>query len=423
MPDRYPPQSQLEAEADFNKSAKKLGKAVQQTEAELKEIAQIEAVGTEISGATELLADSYQVYSDYLEQQGIQSVLKTPDFLKFLKNNLNQNFLNSLNTILAQKLPPTVDYNDEKIKQIFKEYEVNLLSLQYNYSVFPALTKKSEEVKECLKQTNFENINFQEAERLGLKLVFIRKVESAQELIKQVLSGDIDMNVRNGTMARKIEQRFIRRWKKQNPFLSPPCTQTAGGDSLWYLGALQQKMIVSNFDFGEARIPAIPKFDQDEAIFIDNRKEQDYAAIIKPHPSELIKALFDEGANTANITRRMIDNALWVNGDPTPNTRQPTVKHKAILKKLNCDPEQIELRLIRQDEYARVVHSKQFSQKNFPIHLDNYYSYNGDEYDGLVGSKSDYNEISYVGYEYIDLDPSTSTPTVCLVLAPKQRKD
>lgn len=98
--------------------------------------------------------------------------------------------------------------------------------------------------------------------------------------------------------------------------------------------------------------------------------------------------------STVNIKRQDLDKALW-KGDPAQ--RIPTDKHKTLLKKLGVDPDQFELRCMRQDEYARGATAHSWGQKNLWTNFGHYFLGDDGARHGLSCGHRDLGGSSRVG--------------------------
>ncbi|MEK7625386.1 MAG: hypothetical protein AAB467_03480, partial [Patescibacteria group bacterium] len=303
-----------------------------------------------------------------------------PAYTKFFNQRLEQNLQNA---------NPDGKKKYEELKSIFEDYENKLASLHANYSL--PITDDKEAIAALQIQTETRDINYLEAKRLGLEVNMIRGSEAARRLLGEVTDKTINITTKKGQKA------FVDQWKKECPNLPMPCVPP---NDFWYLTQISQSRIISNLEVSGQRAnqPAAPHFEKDEVLLVDNWTEQDYSSpeAALSHQSKLLEALLGTGS-TVNISREIIDNALW-EGDPS--NREPTEQHQKILKQLNCDPKQLELRLIRQDEYARLAPAKQFGQKNLWTNFDNYFlGDDGDRY-GLSGGYHGFGGPSCVGSDW-----------------------
>ncbi|TSC84237.1 MAG: hypothetical protein G01um101413_532 [Parcubacteria group bacterium Gr01-1014_13] len=344
----------------------------------------------------------HHVLHDKLEELG---VVKT-DTAEYFE------FLNSFDSTKADII---LQYIDQKIWPEPKIIKEKLDKLRSQYS----LTLTDEEAAAALQsdpETN--NIDYEKAkEEYNLELSIIRGSEAAERLLQEVINNKMDINTEQG------QQAFIKNWKKECPNLSMPCVPP---NDFWYLQQLAQNRIVSNLE-GADRQSAAPRFQEDEILFVDNWTEQDYEdkKAKKSHTSKLLKALLPpelanqhgrKSADSAvNIRRQDLDTALW-EGDPAK--RIPTKKHKEILNKLKCDPEQFEFRPIRQDEYARLASAQGWGQKDLWTNFDNYFL-GVDDRHGLIGRDRDDGGAARVGdYWRVFANPDIA---VRLVLSRKQK--
>ncbi|MEK7625633.1 MAG: hypothetical protein AAB467_04800 [Patescibacteria group bacterium] len=321
------------------------------------------------------LSHNYLVYGDYQKEQGRTTLTDDQKFLEFI-GTLNPAYTKFFNQRLEENLKlanPDGIKKYEELQSIFADYENKLASLRANYSL-PITDDKEAIVALQIEFGN--NINYREAKRLGLEVNIIRGSEAANRLLQEVIGKTINITTKKGQKA------FVDQWKKECPNLPMPCVPP---NDFWYLTQISQSRIISNLEVSGQRAnqPAAPHFEKDEVLLVDNWTEQDYSSpeAALSHQSKLLEALLGTGS-TVNISREIIDNALW-EGDPS--NREPTEQHQKILKQLNCDPKQLELRLIRQDEYARLAPAKQFGQKNLWTNFDNYFLEGGGVCSGLNG--------------------------------------
>jgi hypothetical protein len=92
-----------------------------------------------------------------------------------------------------------------------------------------------------------------------------------------------------------------------------------------------------------------------------------------------------------DIKRETIDAALWVGH---PGNREPTERHKEILKLLELDPKDFEIHLIAQDQYARGAKDNNWGKKRLKTHFDGYLL--AHECRGLVGGDKEYGGASHI---------------------------
>lgn len=243
---------------------------------------------------------------------------------------------------------------------------------QQNYA-FPLNDKEATAILE----SQPESINYAEAKKLGLEANILRGSEAARKLLQAIANPEvakrtIDITTPAGQKA------FVKQWKENCPNLPMPCVPPK---DFWYLTRLSQNRIISNLE-GDNQ-PEPPRFEDNEILFVDNWQEQDYDSTeaASSHHSKLLQVLLGNDS-TVNISREAIDQALW-KGDPA--LRQPTTIHLEVLKKFGCDPAKFELRLIRQDEYARLASAKGLGQKNLWTNFDDYFLGDDGARNGLVG--------------------------------------
>lgn len=134
-----------------------------------------------------------------------------------------------------------------------------------------------------------------------------------------------------------------------------------------------------------------PEFDWDNA----QQKQQ-----ALNHPSmEIVKKLFNKNDLTA-ITRDEINTVLWTDHDART---QSSEAKKIIAELLNTqvnDPDinNYELRLIRQDEYARMEQIKHYGKKKLWTHMDGYSIHEDGKRYGLVGGDRAHGGAAHVVY-------------------------
>lgn len=231
-----------------------------------------------------------------------------------------------------------------------------------------------------------------EAEFLGLEELKIKGDDHAQDIIEQIMSGGGDKDIED----------FFREWGKKCPDIAFPCVlKNRDGEIITELPDPKDRpddgadeAIVSAYyrnyaDYSQSRIwyfrdwlpyqriienltgiprVAIPGFNQNEVVLVDSWEEAKPKDRAQKHVSALIKELRGNDS-VENISRPELDAALW-QGDP--GDRVPTEKHKEILARLKLDPNEFEIRPIRQDEYARVATEKGWGQQNFWVLFDHY---------------------------------------------------
>ena len=339
-------------------------------------------------------------YDDRMEPRRVRDFI-----LRFYTGDINETFQQALQYYYANKLESEADR--KKLGELIRLVE---------YKPLVAKSKRKglgqREKKATKKTTSLEikDINYLEVKKLGLESNIISGSKAAERLLQEVINNKINITTDEGKEA------FIDQWKKDCPNIPMPCVPP---NAFWYLTNLSQNRIISNLDNLPAgtNLPATPRFQEDETLFVDNWKEQDYNSpdAASPHRSELLNALLGD-PSTVNIQRQTIDEALW-DGDPA--NRQPTKKHKEILKQLGCDPKEFEIRLIRQDEYARLAPSKGWGQKNLWTNFDNYFLEDDGDRRGLSGGYRDHGGPSRVNYYW--RARAADFLSVRLVLSRKQK--
>lgn len=327
------------------------------------------------------LPEELQVVWDKQESENKEIANKKLDHLRFL-STLSPDQLNLFIELYSNKV------NEIKTKSVEKDYKGEL------DKIFTEFKKTIE--------TSIE------ARKLGMELLIIKGSKEAQALIDNVMSGSIDITMRKG------QKTFVDTWNKQCPDIPMPCVPP---NDFWYLTQLQNNRIIRNLN-GEPQ-PSTPRFAENQFLWVDNWKEEDYNSreANESHRSQLLKSLLNREENpesTVNISREQIDETLWI-GDPA--NRQPTKQHQEILKKLNVDPAKYELRLIRQDEYARSAKEKNWGQKNLWTNHDDYFLGGGNR-GGLAGGDRDLGGPSDVGYDW--RADAIGNLSVRLVLSRKQ---
>ena len=252
--------------------------------------------------------------------------------------------------------------------------------------------------------------NETEALRLGLEKLEIRAYPLAQRLIEQVVDNSIDIT------APQAQEQFVRAWFSANPDLPPPCVPNEklwnelypdkpyppgidkkAGD-FWYLTQLKSRKIVQNLE--GAPQSAMPQFNKDEVILVDNYTETDHNAkdAKQKHKSPLLKELLG-AESTVNIKRQVLDAKLW-QGDPAD--RIPTDKHREILEKLGVNPNEFKLRCVRQDEYARAANDQAWGQKALWTNYDHYFLRDDGDRHGLDGGSAGFGGPSKVDNDWRD---------------------
>ena len=295
------------------------------------------------------LDQEQSVLFDKLSELGIAE--EKEEYISFLKS-IGKNQAEFILQLIDQKIWSELETIKEKLES-FKE----------NFSI----TLSDQEAKIFLTMNPETNdIDYEKAKEMNLELNLIRGSEAAGRLLQEVVSNKIDINTEEG------QQSFIKQWKKECPNLPMPCVPP---NDFWYLQQLQAKRIISNIENplqGQPNQSAAPRFQEDEFLFVDNWQEEDWdnKKAKKSHYSELLEDMLNNKGSTVRIRRQDIDQALW-EGDPA--NRMPTEKHKEALGTLGCDPKEFELRLIRQDEYARLAPTKGYGQKNLWTNFDNYF--------------------------------------------------
>ncbi len=227
-------------------------------------------------------------------------------------------------------------------------------------------------------------INEAEAHRLGLEKVKVEAFPKAQKLMlaviqKNVLMFDLTLDA--------CKNYFVTAWLRDCPDLPPPYVlkdkdgiilpdQTDLTDvdwdksDFWYLQQLQTGKINSNLDTDNP-IPALPSFDKPATLFVMDWEEGDHDnTTFQKTKSPLLKELLGT-ESVVNIKREDLDNALW-HGDPSLKIKTP--EHIALITILGLNPNTHNLRLIAQDEYARLAPSKNWGTKNLWTMYNNYFN-------------------------------------------------
>lgn len=281
-----------------------------------------------------------------------------------------RDFLNSRNENFRQIFKNLVD---EKEIWAPEEFQKKMELLKNTYS----LQLTDEEAVTALESgEETRDINYAEAKKLGLEVNLIQGSNAAGRLIQEVVDRIININTQEG------KRIFISEWKKECPGLPIPCVPPNG---FWYLTELVQNKIVSNLEGPQQ--PVFPHFEEDELLLMNNWEEHDYntvgaAASLR---SKLVMAIFGK-TRVTNISRDMVDRVLW-EGDPA--NRQPSERHQQILKQLGCNPKKFEIRLIRQDEYARLAPAKNFGKQVLWTCFDHYSIGYREERKNLAGGHRD----------------------------------
>ena len=244
-------------------------------------------------------------------------------------------------------------------------------------------------------------INEAEAERLGLERVKLQAFPEAQDLMARIFDRTRADAIDIGSAAGR--ELFFVTWLKSCPDLPPPCvlcnsagtvlpdqTGTVGVNwsksDFWYLTQLQAGKIMSNLD-KDNPIPAYPSFDKQATLFVMGWQEGDYYQATSPLLKELLRT-----ESVVNISRESLDAALW-EGDPSAKIK--TAKHMELITNLGLSPNNYNLRLIAQDEYARLAPIKNFGKSNlWTMYSD--YVFERNDVNSLRGGNGVYGGASYV---------------------------
>lgn len=251
--------------------------------------------------------------------------------------------------------------------------------------------------------------NEQELRRLRLEKLDLPAYPVADRLIARILesnqgAGDY-IDITDGEPGGGQEQ-FCRPWKRFCGDLPLPCTppkvlfeqlypgrqfpdgiDEKNGD-FWYLMRLAENAIVKNV--AGAPQPILPRFEEQETMYAmdwveENFDAEDGAGNPKLRTSlysqPLLEALSIKCDGVVNISRKIIDKALW-EGDPSK--RQPTDKHQAVIRQLGFNPDEWEFHCIRQDQYARGSEVKQWGRHELYTHYEDYF-FGGGVCRGLLG--------------------------------------
>lgn len=248
----------------------------------------------------------------------------------------------------------------EELRRIKREFDVLVAE---SFGSFTYLPKTR--VARIALERRFEDIgneifgyNREKARAFGLEERELAPYAQAQELLDAVISGALKMDNRN----LENKKKFVERWRAEMPELPLPCAPETNG--YLYLEQLSKGAIVKNID-GDLK-PCLPQFDKKEDILIEEWIRHPSALGME---SPLLEALALKRNIIAN-SRKDIDAALW-SGDP--GLRLPTKRHREILEEMGCDPHDHEIRLMRQDEYARLSIDPSFNPRNLQVHLDGYF--------------------------------------------------
>ena len=243
--------------------------------------------------------------------------------------------------------------------------------------------------------------NETEATRLGLKRLDLAGNTEADGLIEQANFGTPEG-----------KRRFVELWHAKCPDIKLPCVPDK--DDFWYLENLKEGRIVTNLSGDAKRVKT--NFGQPEVILVDDWQECDWGTreAATAHRSVLLEELLGR-ASTVNVKRKEIDQALWgINAD----LRQQSQKQIDIITKLGLNPDEFELRLIRQDESARGATAKGWGQHNLWTNYQDYFLEGvGDRY-GLFGGNLANGGVSNVYYFW--RDNANGSLAVRLVLSRKQ---
>ena len=351
------------------------------------------------------LPSEYQVFWDEREGRGetFQSeITKEPDAaakLLIFAADLNPNHLNHLNflnSLLEQNLKKSQEKGSKEIKDtigLFEAFEKKLDFFRNNY----ALPLTPEEASSAIVYLGRDPKEAIEAKKLGLELLMIRGSKAANRLLREVTIGSLDITKSKG------QKQFVQRWQKECPNLPMPCGTKFDNlkhSDFWYLTQLKEKHIVRGLE-GE---PSTHHFENNEFLWVDSWIEQDNNApeAASSHRSKLLKDLFDndstsDDVSTVNVSRETIDAALW-EGDPAQ--RKQTSRHTEIIQKLGCNPKEFEIRLIRQDEYARAASARHWGQKSLYTDFDDYFLW-FDALFSLHGGNRGSGGTSSVGFSFI----------------------
>ncbi len=253
----------------------------------------------------------------------------------------------------------------------------------------------------------FGQINEVEAHRLGLEKVELQALPEAQELMMRVIDRTRADAIDIGSAAGR--KSFFTTWLRVCPDLPPPCVLKGGEgvilpdqknttnvdwnrSDFWYLTQLQAGEIISNLD-KDNPIPAHPSFDKPATLFVMDWQEGNYIDSAFPQTKSSLLGELLGTESVVNISRQYLDIALW-EGDPSAKIK--TAQHMKLITNLGLNPNFYNLRLIAQDEYARLAGAgKNFGKSSLWTWFDDY-QVEGDAVHSLLGGRREFGGVSNV---------------------------
>ena len=239
----------------------------------------------------------------------------------------------------------------------------------------------------------FGQINEMEAKRLGLERVELEGNPAAQDVIARIFdqtrTDKFDILNKDAKKAEAAIQMFVTAWQHVAPNISVP--HVAGQN---YLIRLAQGEIISNLDIDNKKFSS-PQFDKPATLFVMDWQEGDYDdPTFQQTKSPLLKELLGT-ESVVNISRQYLDIALW-EGDPSAKIK--TAQHMKLITNLGLNPNFYNLRLIAQDEYARLAGAgKNFGKSSLWTWFDDY-QVEGDAVHSLLGGRREFGGVSIVDH-------------------------
>ncbi len=235
-------------------------------------------------------------------------------------------------------------------------------------------------------------INEAEARRLGLEKIELEDNPAAQDVIARIFdqkrADKFDILNSDDKKSAAAIQMFVTAWEQVAPNIPVPCVPC---ENEYYIKQLAKRANIRNLD-KDNPIPAYPSFDKRATLFVMDWQEGNYNdPTFHKTTSPLLKELLGT-ESVVNISRQSLDTALW-EGDPSAKIK--TAKHMELITNLGLSPNNYNLRLIAQDEYARLAPIKNFGKSNlWTMYSD--YVFERNDVNSLRGGNGVYGGASYV---------------------------
>jgi len=297
-----------------------------------------------------------------------------------------------------------------KLKKQIKAVELININSLVSLPKEEIIAKKAKAKEAKAKEGVSFNYDKAEAKRLGLERLEIKGYPKADVLIRQFTvkikpllkalesATDKDEKKRLQEQFEAEKTAFVAAWQKDCPGLPMPCVP--GRNDWWYLIQLAKDRII--FSLTDNAKTVLPNFGRSEVILMDSWQEEDWheempgtenekmQKIISPLLQEFLGSGFE---GVVNIKRDDLDALLW---DGDPGDRIPTTKHKEVLEKLGLNPNEFEIRCIRQDEYARGAVLQGWGQKSTWTNFDHFFLGDDGDRNSLIGGSREHGGASDV---------------------------